>query len=90
MYCRIGKIPHLPEFPILLDLFHIKINDDSCSLLFDNHFISLDPKYDSKFIQSKDLVTMSASLCTQTRRPNLTIQVLNIKSQLRYIHNVIS
>ena len=28
-----AKIPHLPEFPILLDLFHIKINDDSCGFL---------------------------------------------------------
>ena len=41
-------MPHLPEFLILLDLFYIKMNDDSCGLLFDNHFISLDPKYDSK------------------------------------------
>ena len=45
------KILHLPEFPMLLDLlssdaylmFHIKINDDSCDLLFDALFISLDP-----------------------------------------------
>ena len=28
-----AKIPHLPEFPILLDLFHIKIIDDSCGFL---------------------------------------------------------
>ena len=38
--CRVCKILHLPEFPMLLDLFHIKINYDSCDLLFDNHFIS--------------------------------------------------
>ena len=39
---RFVKILHLPEFPMLLDLlssdaylmFHIKINDDSCDLLF--------------------------------------------------------
>ena len=50
---RICKIPHLPESPVLLSLlssdvylvFHIKINDDPCDLLFDTLFISLDPKY---------------------------------------------
>ena len=34
---------------MLLDLFYIKINDDSCDLLFHTHFISLDPKHDSMF-----------------------------------------
>ena len=29
-------------------IFHFKINDDSCNLLFGNHFISLDPKHDSR------------------------------------------
>ena len=29
-------------------IFHIKINDDSCDLLFHTHFISLDPKHDSR------------------------------------------
>ena len=54
--CRICKIPHLLEFPMLLDLlsdaylmFHIKINNDSCDLLFHTHFISLDPKHDSRY-----------------------------------------
>ena len=48
-YCRIcKKIPHLPKFPMLFDLlsdayliFHIKINDDSCDLLFQTHFMHL-------------------------------------------------
>ena len=38
-------------------VFHIKINDDSCDLLFNALFISLDPKHDSLSylqIQSKD------------------------------------
>ena len=63
--CKICKIPHLPEFPMWLDLlssdfylvFHIKINDDSCNLPFDALFISLDPKHNSRYnsqIQSKD------------------------------------
>ena len=54
--CRICKIPHLPEFPMLLNLLssdtylmiHIKINDDSCDLLFDALFIFLNPKHDSR------------------------------------------
>ena len=29
-------------------MFHIKINDDSCDLLFHTHFISIDPKHDSR------------------------------------------
>ena len=61
--CRIYEIPHLQEFPILLDLlssdaylvFHVKINDDSCDLLFDALFISQDPKHDSMYkVQGKD------------------------------------
>ena len=48
-------------------VFHIKISDDSCDLLFDALFISSDPKHDSiNKLQSKRLVTMSASLHTQT------------------------
>ena len=43
LLCRIGKILHLLEIP-MLDLFHISINDDSYDLLFDNHFFSLDQK----------------------------------------------
>ena len=38
-------------------VFHIKINDDSCDLLFDALFISLDQKHDSRYnsqVQSKD------------------------------------
>ena len=46
---------------MLLDLlsdvylvFHIKINDDSCDLLFNALFISLDPKHDPMYkLQSK-------------------------------------
>ena len=45
---RFCKIPHLSEFHMLLNLFHIKISDDSCDLLFDNHFISLDLKHYSR------------------------------------------
>ena len=29
-------------------MFHIKIDDDSCELLFHTHFISLNPKHDSR------------------------------------------
>ena len=48
-------------------VFHIKINDDSCDLLFDVLFISLDPKHDSMYkLQNRRLVTMSLSLHTQT------------------------
>ena len=50
------KIPHLKEFPMLLNLlsdaylmFHININDDSCDLLFHTHFIPSDPKHDSRY-----------------------------------------
>ena len=41
---------------MLLDLLsdaylmvYIKINDDSCDLLFHTHFIWLDPKHDSRY-----------------------------------------
>ena len=39
-------------FDLLSDaylMFHIKINDDSCDLLFHSLFISLDPKHDSRY-----------------------------------------
>ena len=56
MYCKICKIPHLLEFLMLLGLlsnaylmFYIKINDDSCDLLFHTHFIFLDQKHDSRY-----------------------------------------
>ena len=51
---------------MLLDLFHIKIKDDSCDLLFDNHFISLDPKHDFRYKLEQRLIPMSVSLHTQT------------------------
>ena len=38
-------------------VFHIKINHDSCDLLFDALFISLDQKHDSRYnsqVKSKD------------------------------------
>ena len=69
---RFIKILHLPEFPMLLDLlfsdpylvFHIKINDDSCNLLLDALFISLDPKHDPMYKLEQRQVTMSVSLHT--------------------------
>ena len=60
-------------------VFHIKINDDFCDLLFDTLFISLDPKHDSMYKLEQRLVTMSVSLYTQTGLHCLIIQVLNIR-----------
>ena len=47
-------------------VFHIKINDDSCDLLFDALFISLDQKHDYVQITEHRLVARSVSLHTQT------------------------
>ena len=87
---------------MLLDLssdaylvFHIKINDNSCDLLFDTLFISLDPKkWLYVQITEQRLVTMSVSLHTQTGWPNLTIQSASIDSQYNFLtlatlHNII-
>ena len=68
---------------MLLDLFHIKINDDSYDLLFDNHFISLDTKH----VQIRAKIGNNVSEFTHSNWViNLIIQVLNIKSPLpRYL-----
>ena len=42
------------------------INDESFDLLFHTHFIFLNPKHDSRYNLEQKLVTMSASLRTQT------------------------
>ena len=65
-------------------MLHIRINDDSCDLLFHTHFISLNPKHDSRH-NHKYRVKIGnnvSELSTQTGCLNLTIQVLNIKCLL--------
>ena len=51
-------------FPDAYLVFHIKINDVSCDLLFDALFISLDPKHNSMYKLKQRLVLMSVSLHT--------------------------
>ena len=47
-------------------VFHSKINEDSCDLLFDALFISLDSKHNSMYKLEQRLVTMSASWMTKS------------------------
>ena len=46
---------------------------------FPHKSITLNHSLSDLIISSQRLVTMSVSLCTQTRQPNLSVQVLNIR-----------
>ena len=61
-------------------VFHIKINEDSCDLLFDALFISLDPKLHVQITEQKigNNVSEFTHSKWMTKSYYLTIQVLNM------------